>query len=247
MQCCASSRSASVRRHVALAPVRSSQISSEEPPPMSNTMAKSRARVDQRRTARDGQPRLRSRGSGFRSSRPSSRARARGIPRRCRRRGRPRSRPDASGATRLRRSLSAQTRSASKVRCHGRVRQAPCRGHAFAEPDDAREGVDDAKAAARGPGDQQAAIVGAEVERRVGLVLTVLEPRAMVVIAVRRIASGLRVRTRFVARPLQGRRPSPAPGIWIFAAQQSCIARTRSTGICSGSRVVGSVAAYRAG
>ena len=35
---------------------------------------------------------------------------------------------------------------------------------AFAEADDAREGVDDAEAAARRPGEQQAAIVGAEIE-----------------------------------------------------------------------------------
>ena len=37
---------------------RSSQISSEEPPPMSNTSAKSQAGVDQRGAARDGEPGL---------------------------------------------------------------------------------------------------------------------------------------------------------------------------------------------
>src|SRR6202012_5816719 len=41
-------------------------------------------------------------------------------------------------------------------------------GDALAEPDDAREGVDHAKTAAGRPGDQQAAIVGAEIERRIG-------------------------------------------------------------------------------
>ncbi len=39
------------------------------------------------------------------------------------------------------------------------------RGQPFAEPDDAREGVDDAKAAAGRPRHQQPAIVGAEIER----------------------------------------------------------------------------------
>ena len=43
-------------------------------------------------------------------------------------------------------------------------------GNALAEPDDAGECVDDAKAVAGGPGDQQAAIVGAEIERRIGRV-----------------------------------------------------------------------------
>src|SRR6202035_1780430 len=38
-------------------------------------------------------------------------------------------------------------------------------GDALAEPDDAGESVDDAKAVAGGAGDQQAAIVGAEIER----------------------------------------------------------------------------------
>ena len=41
------------------------------------------------------------------------------------------------------------------------------RGDALAEPDDAREGVDHAEPVARGTGDQQPAVVGAEVERRI--------------------------------------------------------------------------------
>ena len=41
------------------------------------------------------------------------------------------------------------------------------RGDALAEPDDAREGIDHAEPVAGGTGDQEPAIVGAEVERRV--------------------------------------------------------------------------------
>src|SRR4029077_6244517 len=40
-------------------------------------------------------------------------------------------------------------------------------GDALAEPDDAREGVDHAQTVAGGTGDQQAAIVGAKIERRI--------------------------------------------------------------------------------
>src|SRR5262249_35195741 len=40
---------------------------------------------------------------------------------------------------------------------------------ALAEPDDAREGIDHAKAVARRTGDQEPAIVGAEVERGIDL------------------------------------------------------------------------------
>ena len=50
---------------------------------------------------------------------------------------------------------------------HGRLRQPPGLADALAETDDARESVDDTEAAARGAGEQQAAIVGAEVERAV--------------------------------------------------------------------------------
>ena len=50
---------------------------------------------------------------------------------------------------------------------HGRFRQPPRRQHAFAEANDAGEGVDDEKAAARRLGDEEPAIIGAEVERGV--------------------------------------------------------------------------------
>ncbi|PAV93120.1 hypothetical protein WR25_05087 [Diploscapter pachys] len=49
------------------------------------------------------------------------------------------------------------------------VAQPAGRGEAFAEAHDARKGVDDGEAIALRPGDQQPAIVGAEVERGKGL------------------------------------------------------------------------------
>ena len=49
-----------------------------------------------------------------------------------------------------------------------RVADAAGRRHPFAEPDDAGEGIDHAEAVAGRPRHQQPAIVGAEVERRVG-------------------------------------------------------------------------------
>ena len=66
------------------------------------------------------------------------------------------------------RSLSRQIRSASRVRSIApSLRLLPC-AEALAEPHDAREGIDDAEAEMRRLGDEQAAIVGAEVERRIG-------------------------------------------------------------------------------
>ena len=63
--------------------------------------------------------------------------------------------------------LSAQTLSASMRAAHGGFGQPARAQHAFAETDDAGERVDDEKAAPRGLGDQQAAIIGAEIERAV--------------------------------------------------------------------------------
>ena len=54
-------------------------------------------------------------------------------------------------------------------RAHDRGIAQPARaGDPLAQPDDAREGIDDAKAVARGARHQQTAIVGAEIERRIG-------------------------------------------------------------------------------
>ena len=123
------------------------------------------AGVDQRGAAGDGEPRL---GLARRRSRcrgRASRARGRGTRRRWRRRGRPRWRSGASGAHW--RGCAAWRRRPSAprcVRCHRRLGQPAGRPDALAETDDAREGIDDAEAAARRARHQQAAIVGAEVE-----------------------------------------------------------------------------------
>ena len=63
--------------------------------------------------------------------------------------------------------FSAQTLSASSVRFIAASRQPARAQHAFAETDDAGERVDDEKAAPRGLGDQQPAIIGAEIERAI--------------------------------------------------------------------------------
>ena len=80
---------------------------------------------------------------------------------------------------------------------HRRRRQLARAQHAFAETDDAGERIDDEKAAARGLGDQQPAVIGAKIER--GIDRWRLRPRrARVVFALgcRREAMGRRVCTR---------------------------------------------------
>ena len=54
---------------------------------------------------------------------------------------------------------------------HRRLVQPPGLGHALAQPDDPAEGIDDGEILARRPGDQQAAIVGAEIDRGIGLLV----------------------------------------------------------------------------
>ena len=93
-----------------------------------------------------------------------------------RRGGRPRSRPSATArrcaaAACRRRSPSAPTaRSIASSRQPAGLRQP------LAQPDDARESVDDGEAAVARAGDQQPAIVGAEVDRAIG-VAVMLPPR----------------------------------------------------------------------
>ena len=58
--------------------------------------------------------------------------------------------------------------SASTARAIAAVADAAGGGDALAQPDDAGERVDDAEAVAGRPRDQQPAIVGAEIERRIG-------------------------------------------------------------------------------
>jgi len=144
----------------------SSHISSVEPPPMSNMIA----------WRRDGSSSAEQPATASRASSPApitsiaspvSRATRAGRHRRCRRAGTPRSRP--RGRCRL---VAAQLRGADLERRDGaldRGRAEPAgRFEAFAEPHDARERVDDLQAAgALLARDQQAAIVGPEVERGV--------------------------------------------------------------------------------
>ena len=52
---------------------------------------------------------------------------------------------------------------------HRLLRQRARLRQAFAKPDDARESVDDGEAAVDRPGDQQAAIIGAEIDRAIGV------------------------------------------------------------------------------
>ena len=54
-------------------------------------------------------------------------------------------------------------------RVHRLVAQPPGFGEAFAQADDAAEGVDDGEILARRAGDQQAAVVGAQIQRGIGL------------------------------------------------------------------------------
>ena len=73
--------------------------------------------------------------------------------------------------------MALQLAGANSQRLHGAVhrviREPSGLTDAFAEPDDARKRVDHAKAAARGAGEQQPAVVGAEIE---GSVDRIAEP-----------------------------------------------------------------------
>ena len=168
MQPCTSSRSDGERCQRCLRRDRSSQISSDEPPPMSNTSTQSaRSRSARRSRRRRASPPSRGRGS------------------RCRGRSRSRTRSqevaavagDAAGlggdqprarTTRAARSCRRRPCSASMVRSMAASDRRPVWRHALAQADDAREGVDDPEAAPRRARDQQAAVVGAEIERAVG-------------------------------------------------------------------------------
>ena len=112
--------------------------------------------------------RLRSRGRRSRGRARPRAARGREIPCRFRPSGRPRWRSAARASTLRLRILSRQIDSASIARSIAASPSRPRGRHALAEPDDARKRVDDAKTLARRARDQQPAVVGAEIERRVG-------------------------------------------------------------------------------
>ena len=86
-----------------------------------------------------------------------------------------------------RRSLSAQTASAPTARSIASSDSSPLLRQALAQPDDARESIDDGEAAVVRAGDQQPAIVGAEVDRAIGVAMRV-PPRARVLVPTARPA-----------------------------------------------------------
>ena len=73
--------------------------------------------------------------------------------------------------------LVATNASAVTARGDRGVRKPSGRRYAFAEPDDAGEGVETRKLSPDGPRNQQAAIVGAEVERGIGLASALADGR----------------------------------------------------------------------
>ena len=167
MQFCASRRSAAIRRHLLPAPRRSSQISSEEPPPISNTSAKS-----QLQSISEAQPETASLASVSRltilmSSPVSARTRARNS-------GALHGQPAGLGGDQARAvhlvpaHLAPRTPSAPRcVRSIAASDSRPLVDTPSPEADDARERVDHLEAAPRGARHQQAAVVGAEIERRI--------------------------------------------------------------------------------
>ncbi len=167
MQPCASMRSDSEWRAGCLRRPRSSQISSDEPPPMSNTSAKS-----QPKSISEAQPETAS--SGLRLAaddgdvEPGLRACPReelvGVG------GEPAGLGgDQAGACHLVAPDLGRTYFQRFERAlDGGLRQPAARRHALAEADDAREGVDHLEAAPRRPRHQQPAVVGAEIERGIG-------------------------------------------------------------------------------
>ena len=146
---------------------RSSQISSDEPPPISNTSARSQLEIDEGRAARHGEP-------GLRLARHHLDVEVR-LP--------------AHAAQELRRivrqpagfrgdepgpldAVAPYLGCADLQRVQGALdrllRQAAGGGNAFAQANDAREGVNDAEALRRRACHQKAAVVSAEIERCVG-------------------------------------------------------------------------------
>jgi hypothetical protein len=92
--------------------------------------------------------------------------------------------------------VAADAQSAERA-VDGCVRNPPGLGDALAKPDDARKGIDDAKPGVGRAGDQQPAVVGAEIERCIRRVIRITaDLRARRAVPVRLIA-----RHRALARP----------------------------------------------
>ena len=138
-----------------------------------------RRRIDQRRAAGRGKPRLGLAIDDLELDADLARARAPGI--RCRSSA---ARQASVAISRARvtprlRILSRQTRSASTARTIAASLSTARAGDALAEPDDAGERIDDAEAVARRARHQQPAVVGAEIERGIGRTGQVRPARAV--------------------------------------------------------------------
>src|SRR4029077_3984345 len=114
-----------------------------------------------------------------------------------------------------------------------RLAEAAGGGDAGAEPDDAREGVDHAETVARGTGDQQAAIVGAKIERRIRRVGSPIG-RPMPIVAAAPVAADAIRRSATpagAARPPSGVEAAVGRGLVVhpqtFPPRRSTAARRR--------------------
>ena len=146
---------------------RSSRTTSDEPPPMSNSTAPSACGSIsgvQPVAARQASV-SRSMTSSTRPSSSATRARKFGAVL-GRAAGFGGDQPRARDAAVLHLGAADGERADGAV--HRRRAQAAGQRHAFAQADDAREGVDDAEAVAGRARDEQAAIIGAEIERGIG-------------------------------------------------------------------------------
>ena len=95
---------------------------------------------------------------------------------------------------------------------HRRLAEAAVGADPLAEPDDAREGVDDAEAVVARRGDQQAAIVGAEIERGVERPRRrCARPARSAALAARRRPAAAARRRRRAAGRRPAHRPAPPP------------------------------------
>ena len=127
---------------------------------------------------------------------------------------------------------------------HGGIAQPAGDRHAFSQPDDARERVDHAKAFAGRPRDQQAAIVGAEVERRIGRAAAIADTQHAPV-----GASGDRgARSGAADARLRGSRlPGPRRSSQAFPPRRARQTRSRSFGVLDLPKIETSVSATLGG
>ena len=145
---------------------RSIRTSSVDPPPISNRMAPRPLRIEQRRAADHGERRF---GLAIDHLKPDAGLGGDPVPKtvgiRRRAAGFGRDQPQALGLSGV--DLVAANAERGDGAFDRGVADAAGRRDALAEPDDPRERIDHAKSVAGRTGDQQPAIIGAKVERRV--------------------------------------------------------------------------------